>query len=231
MKILLFRVVAFLITIEVSFFSGIANSSLSAQSFEVEGGLVHTYFPNANDPMDCAIYFKNKKLSPIIFAYEKIAVDFPKSWDVSFCDNRNCYSAFYDNDTFSKVLPGNKASIKITIFPNGKADTAQVKYAVWDNDNPKKIDTITWNIHVRWGANFQSLHSDLMRMYPNPTGQYLNISAHVQGEVFIYTASGQRVFSTFPVNGKVDVSQLNNGLYTLRFTAQGVNGSSLFIKQ
>ncbi|PHX92323.1 MAG: hypothetical protein CK532_03690 [Flavobacteriales bacterium] len=231
MKQLLFRAVAIFTIMGVAFSPGIDNSLLRAQSFEIKGGLVHNYFPNANDPMDCAIYFTNKKNSPIIFAYQKIAVDFPKSWDASFCDNRNCFPAFYDNDTFAKVLPNKDASLKITIFPNGKADTAQITYAVWDYDNPNKIDTITWNIYVRWGANYQSIHPDPVRVYPNPSSQYLKISANVQGEVLFYTVSGQRAFSIFPVNGIIDISQLNKGLYTLRFTAQGVNRSALFIKQ
>ena len=196
-----------------------------AQGFELENGKAeHTYYPDATQPVDCAIHFKNLKKTAIVFAYEKVSVDYPTAWDVSFCDNRNCYATFLNNDTMAKVAPNAEASLKITVFPNGKADTAVVKYAIWDFDNPSDRDTIIWNIYVRWGANTQSWIVDMATVYPNPVKDVLTVMGVVSNKGQLVDAKGSFVKSVNLDQGRLDVSDLSAGIYSLLLeTPQGVS--------
>lgn len=196
-----------------------------AQGFELENGKAeHTYYPDATQPVDCAIHFKNLKKTAIVFAYEKVSVDYPTAWDVSFCDNRNCYATFLNNDTMAKVAPNAEASLKITVFPNGKADTAVVKYAIWDFDNPSDRDTIIWNIYVRWGANTQSWIVDVATVYPNPVKDVLTVKGVVSNKGQLVDAKGSFVKSVILEQGRLDVSDLSAGIYSLLLeTPQGVS--------
>lgn len=196
-----------------------------AQGFELENGKAeHTFYPDATQPVDCAIHFKNLKKSAIVFAYEKVSIDYPTAWDVSFCDNRNCYATFLNNDTMAKVAPNAEASLKITVFPNGKADTAIVKYAIWDYDNPTDRDTITWNIFIRWGANTQSWLVDRTTAYPNPVKDVLHVVGVVASQGRLVDAKGAFVKAVTLNEGRVDVSDLSSGVYSLILeTPQGVS--------
>lgn len=196
-----------------------------AQGFELENGKAeHTYYPDATQPVDCAIHFKNLKKTAIVFAYEKVSVDYPTAWDVSFCDNRNCYATFLNNDTMAKVAPNAEASLKITVFPNGKADTAVVKYAIWDFDNPSDRDTIIWNIYIRWGANTQSWIVDMATVYPNPVKDVLTVMGVVSNKGQLVDAKGSFVKSVILDQGRLDVSDLSAGIYSLLLeTPQGVS--------
>jgi len=196
-----------------------------AQGFELENGKAeHTYYPDATQPVDCAIHFKNLKKTAIVFAYEKVSVDYPTAWDVSFCDNRNCYATFLNNDTMAKVAPNAEASLKITVFPNGKADTAVVKYAIWDFDNPSDRDTIIWNIYIRWGANTQSWIVDMATVYPNPVKDVLTVMGVVSNKGQLVDAKGSFVKSVILDQGRLDVSDLSAGIYFLLLeTPQGVS--------
>lgn len=196
-----------------------------AQGFELENGKAeHTFYPDATQPVDCAIHFKNLKKSAIVFAYEKVSIDYPTAWDVSFCDNRNCYATFLNNDTMAKVAPNAEASLKITVFPNGKADTAIVKYAIWDYDNPTDRDTITWNIFIRWGANTQSWLVDRTTAYPNPVKDVLHVVGVVASQGRLVDAKGAFVKAVTLNEGRVDVSDLSSGVYFLILeTPQGVS--------
>lgn len=196
-----------------------------AQGFELENGKAeHTYYPDATQPVDCAIHFKNLKKTAIVFAYEKVSVDYPTAWDVSFCDNRNCYATFLNNDTMAKVAPNAEASLKITVFPNGKADTAVVKYAIWDFDNPSDRDTIIWNIYIRWGANTQSWIVDMATVYPNPVKDVLTVMGVVSNKGQLVDAEGSFVKSVILDQGRLDVSVLPAGIYSLLLeTPQGVS--------
>ena len=191
--------------------------SLLAQGFELENGKAeHTFYPNADMPVDCTIHFKNLKKTPIVFAYEKVSVDFPVVWDVSFCDNRNCFATFLDKDTFAKVAPNGEASLKITVFPNGKADTAIVKYALWDYDNASDRDTITWNIYIRWGADTKTWIAEAVQVYPNPVVDVLNVSALGNTTFDVVDSKGAVVKNSAPIDGRMDVSELTAGLYFVR---------------
>lgn len=196
----------------------------TAQGFEIENGTpVHTFYPDATAPVDCAIHFKNLKKSAIVFAYEKVSVDYPTAWDVSFCDNRNCYATFLNNDTMAKVAPNGEASLKMTVFPNGKADTAVVKYAIWDYDNPTDRDTIIWNIYIRWGANTNSWMMDVVTAYPNPVKDVLHVVGVEAAQGQLIDAKGAILKNVSVENGTLNVSDLNAGVYSLVLkSAQGI---------
>ena len=166
-------------------------------------------------PVDCTIHFKNLKKSPIVFAYEKVSIDYPAVWDVSFCDNRNCYATFLDKDTMAKVAPNGEASLKLTVFPNGKADTALVKYALWDYDNPTDRDTLTWNIYIRWGADTKSWMVDMLLAYPNPVADVLHVVGVDACKGQLIDAKGSVVRDVVLEDGKLDVSELPSGVYAL----------------
>ena len=46
--------------------------TLLAQGFELENGKAeHTFYPNADMPVDCTIHFKNLKKTPIVLLMKK----------------------------------------------------------------------------------------------------------------------------------------------------------------
>lgn len=203
-----------------------------AQGFEIENGKAeHTFYPDATAPVDCAIHFKNLKKTSIVFAYEKVSVDYPSAWDVSFCDNRNCYATFLNNDTMAKVAPNAEASLKITVFPNGKADTAVVKYALWDYDNPSDRDTIVWNIYIRWGASTNQWILEMAAAYPNPVKDVLTLVGVSTQKGQLVDAKGSFVKAVEIQEGRLDVSDLRPGVYTL--IVASANGTSRvgFVRQ
>ena len=57
---------------------------------------------------------------------------------------------------------------------------------------------------------------DNLELYPNPASQELNIftdDGREIGEVIIYTLTGQQIVKARSVNGKVDISHLQSGMY------------------
>ena len=205
-------------------FALVANLALStaafAQDFELEGGAnTHDFFPESSGYMDCAIHITNTLSSDLILEYKKVSVDFPSAWDVSFCDNRNCYGMFIEQDTMFPIASQQDAYLKITVFPNGVADTAIVKYAVWNRYNESAIDTLTYNIYVRWSAGRVSLMSgDVARVYPVPVSEVLNVDLRGIRNASIYDAMGRKVIQ-LPAQeqAQIQVGYWSAGTYTLRY--------------
>ena len=204
----------------------------SAQGFEIQDKQkVHDFYPNANDPMDCYIHFKNLKKTNMVFGYKSLLIDYPMFWDVSFCDNKNCYASFKAQDTMAAVATNMEASLKITVFPNGKAGVAKVQYLVFDYENPTDMDTVTWNINVRWGASTKSWIVEAVQVYPNPVVDVLNISALGESSMEVVDSRGAVVKNTVPVAGRMNVSDLAAGLYFIRCQSMGKEQTISFVKK
>ncbi|NBP04605.1 MAG: T9SS C-terminal target domain-containing protein [Bacteroidetes bacterium] len=216
------------------FFVAFAISSLvgNAQTIEVQGSKTHDFYPESSGFTDCYMYLKNVGTGSLRIAYEKVSVDYPAGWDVSFCDNRNCFFTFRDKDTFTALAPGEKASIKITVFPKGAADTAVVKYAVWDVNNPSVKDTLTFNIMVRWSAGAHFTCMPQQAIYPVPANRHLQVNTLGVNYIEIRSTSGQKITQYFPDAEwtRLDISELLAGSYVVLLKGQNGIRSYNFLK-
>lgn len=207
-------------------------AAIAQPKLEVVGGNVHDFYPEATVDTDCNIYLKNTGDSGLRIAYKKISVDYPAGWDVSLCDNRNCFFDFRDRDTFSALKAGEKTSMKITVFPKGVNDTARIKYAVWDIAKPNEIDTIEYNIFIRWGASTQNTSSEFWTMSPNPANDFLQLNTTGLNQISILNLNGQEIRS-FKVSGTSAVLSLNGiqpGQYIVRGNGTGISRTQRLIK-
>ncbi len=208
-------------------------SSVSAQTFSLVGGSVQYFYPNATGSMDCAIHIKNEGASILKLKYKKVSVDFPTKWDVSFCDNVNCSNSFSDTGVMFDIPVGDEeSSLKLSTFPNGFADTAIVKYAIWDINAPSKVDTMVFNIYVRWGVGLNSL-SNYVTIFPNPSINTFNIqsNASISG-IEMLSLSGVKMPIQYSANANgmvVNTSKLASGVYNLIFVEGDIKRSSLII--
>ena len=208
-------------------------SSVSAQTYSLVGGAVQYFYPNATGSMDCAIHIKNESASVLKLKYKKVSVDYPAKWDVSFCDNVNCSNSFSDTGVMFDIPVGDaESSLKLSTFPNGFADTAIVKYAMWDINAPSKIDTMVFNIYVRWGVGLNSL-SNYATIFPNPSIHTFNIqsSAAISGiEILSLTGVKMPIQYTSNANGVVvNTSKLTAGIYNLIFVEGDIKRSSIVV--
>jgi len=210
----------------------ISSQAAIAQAIEVQGSKIQNFYPESAGFTDCSIYMKNIGTGSLKIAYEKVSADYPAGWDVSFCDNRNCFFSFRDRDTFTAMAPGEKASMKITVFPKGNADTAIVKYAVWDVNNPSVKDTLTFNIMVRWSAGNYLSCMPQQAIFPVPANRYLQVYTSTVAVVEIRSLSGQIISCTYPVSDwtRLDIEGLTAGSYVVLLKGSNGSRSYTFLK-
>ncbi len=191
---------------------GLFSIGTNAQSFQAVEGTDVQYYPSANGFMDCAIHLKNLTQAPVVLQYKKVSVDFPSTWDISFCDNRNCFGGFVDEDTMSAIAPDDeKNSLKLTVYPNGKSDTAVVVYEVWNKYSPTDKITLTFTIMVRWGASTES-YEIVTRVSPNPANDFVQLPV---ADAQLLDVQGRIVLNTS--KGCLSLSEVPNGIYFVRF--------------
>jgi len=72
-----------------------------------------------------------------------------------------------------------------------------------------------------------------LTIYPNPASQELNTTAegYTIDEVTIYTLTGQRILQDRPVDGTIDISHLQQGMYIVEVTIENTRIRKKFLVQ
>lgn len=179
----------------LTLFAGV-GATQAAGRYEITGGKQHSYYLDATGSTDCSIYFKNTGAAGLTVQYEQLSLDFPSGWSMSgFCDNRTCYFNWPSRDSFLPMAANEEASFKITVSPNGKSDTAVVKYVIWDGANPAQRDTLVFNIYVRWGASAGRILVSDFNVAPNPAADFLELTAEGVTRICVFDMLGNQVLT------------------------------------
>lgn len=198
----------------------IVGYSQAQKTIGLAHGTEETFYVDEDLPdgfKSCKIKFFNAGTSDVEIEYKQIELDFPDAWMISFCDNRDCLPNFPMTGMYAPIKPGDTTEMKLDVFPSGGADSALVRYAIWDKALPNLVDTLVYKIYARWGLNVQSLGSFSTRIYPNPSqGSDLNIAGNNIREVVIRAIDGRVVSKqlAFGENEiRLNMSHLTNGQY------------------
>lgn len=146
-----------------------------------------------------------------------------------------CGSSF---DTFLSVIDGSGniiaynddspscgSSSELT-FPTAGLGTLYVIVEGWGN----AMGVYDISINANY-LNTEELSFDQMNVIPNPATNEIMIS-NFDGELTIMDLSGKVVFKQSAYNKeKIDISQLENGLYTIILNKDGASSTKKFIKQ
>ena len=209
----------------------LASTSLGAQDLTFGKGKTHEFTITPAGPDDCPIYLTNNSGKPMVIAYEKISADYNAGWIISFCDNQNCYSDFVPSDTFTTIAANETVNIKISIMSMGKADTAVIKYAVWNKYASTIVkDTLAWTIYMPQSASSREYSMSLAAAYPNPTSDYVILPNGAE-QITLFDAKGSQIKNIDVVNNRLSLSLLPVGVYSLKFEVNGQLTSQNIIRK
>ncbi len=211
--------------------TAISLISLQGQDLLFGKGKEHEFTITPVGPDDCPIYMTNNTGKPMVIAYEKVSADYNPGWIVSFCDNANCYSDFIASDTFTTVAANETVNIKISIMSMAKADTAVIKYAVW-NKNASSIvkDTLTWTIYMPQSASVNPTLLESALVYPNPSSDFIVLPVGAK-DVELVDNLGRRIEHVRITSNRLDLTSYPSGKYTLRFSNNGVVSSQSILRK
>ena len=206
--------------------------SLSAQAVQFTKGAKLEFWAPSSGATDCHVPFKNLSGADANIVYQKVSVDWPIQWDVSFCDELNCFVNFVVADTFKKLSANYETELKIGVIPNGHADTGVVVYEMFAASNPSVRDTFSANIYVQWGASAPGTSKPRVSVFPNPATDNLTLVSEVSGTAELKDLNGNTVgrFEVGKGFNHFDMSKLSSGIYALTLSTSGGVSSQKIIK-
>ncbi|MFZ4797932.1 MAG: T9SS type A sorting domain-containing protein [Bacteroidia bacterium] len=160
-----------------------------------------------------------------IFNYEVIDVSMPTAWTLSNCDPFKCLEGsgvigFKSNFIMKNTIGNNSGFFKIDFSPNGTPGNGFTKIVV-KSAKSSYSDTIIVEAKV-WGVSVKEVKQNKdFSFYPNPAKDELVVKyfSKESFQVEIYNILGSKVKS-FNLNGgqaNVNIEELSNGIYFMRF--------------
>ncbi len=150
--------------------------------------------------------------------WTKVSESLPVGWEASVCDNFTCNTSLVDDGTMLPVLPGEYGLLLIHITAHLNYGTAVIQYAIWDQNYPSAIDTLTYILHVNAPSSLEQviINEDYL-LYPNPSSDALFIKSNQQHPFtyIVFNSLGKRMITKTSVSDTEQLltSEYPNGKY------------------
>jgi len=121
----------------------------------------------------------------------------------------------YANNSFHADLTG----CKVNTFKSAKIDNNG-----YHNANSKVAENVT-------NKKDMTLSAGNVFLYPNPTNDKLFVNGLAEFDVNIFDLSGRLLLNIAKVNGSIDISALNSGIYTVQLKSAGKTNIQKIVKK
>lgn len=196
------------------------NFTLVPKSSKIQGA-------STKNVIEINVNFTNNSsdIADTIFNYEVIEVSIPSAWVLAICDPFTCLEGsgvvgFKSSFKMKNVTGSNSGNFRIDFTPNGTPGNGSTKIVV-KSAKTAYTDTITVEGKV-WGVAVKEVKQNKeFSFYPNPAKDelFLKYFSKESFQVEIYNILGSKV-KTFTLSGgqaNVNIEELSNGIYFLRF--------------
>jgi hypothetical protein len=214
----------------------LATISVFAQGISMNPKVANGGAPNALDKAISVVITNNTSDSTDNqFTWFILDVEKQTGWTIDFCDPANCIVNVGPGTQYDFSLNKNALGImKCDFYYNGVPGTGSLTAVVRSKKNPSNADTAVFNA-TAWATSLNEANvAKTLSVYPNPVKNQLRISFPTTGDLHmdVYNVLGVKVKSfTYNNNaGVVDISELQNGVYFVRFTDGGKSFTKQFTK-
>ena len=201
---------------------------------EIIKGAPNAIDPDGNYNIDSQSKITNNATDAAdsMFTWTIIEVNQPTAWQLDICDPFQCRTGITQGQSYEfKIRKGESGFFKVDYFFQGMSGNGSVKVAVACKSNPLNRDTLSASVNS-WVTGVSEVNrAKTITAFPNPVKDVLTVKFPTKDDVTIdiYNVLGTRVksFSHSGMNSQINIAELQNGVYFLRFTENG----KLYTKQ
>jgi hypothetical protein len=168
------------------------------------------------------------------FTWSVINFSKPTGWQIDFCDPYDCFSQISSSSSATKsfkLKAGTSNIVKADFYFNETSGNGSFGVIIKSVKNSSNADTVILSASAWVTAVNEVSKTKTVSFYPNPVKDQITIKFPVKEgiTVEIYNVLGMRVksFTHSSATTSVNIGDLQNGVYFLRFTENG----KLYTKQ
>jgi hypothetical protein len=158
------------------------------------------------------IFIENSSEYSTSVSFELISANLPKEWSATGCTNSVCYIKIPDSGILGSVGPGSQAYISINLSVNEFAGDGEIRYAIFDEQNPGNPDTIAFVYHA----------NEVQNTPPQPWAK-INFAQNTI-TIFLENETSQTILTVFDIQGNsvVQIALEEITSYSLSHLANGI---------
>lgn len=219
----------------IALFVGIV-AGVNAQGIQFFTEAVNVYGPNTEDfKASAGVKNNSTDSTDTQFTWRFIDYTIPSNWNMSLCDPFECINNVNANTTHGFTLVKGSSGIFYADFlPEGNSGSADVTVVVTSDKNPANADTVTMTATAWVTAVKEVNRTKAITFSPNPVKDQLTLKFPSKEplNVEIYNILGSKVksFTHEGPSSQIVVSDLQNGVYFIRFIENGKLYTKQFVK-
>ena len=167
-------------------------------------------------------FLKNESEDTITVMWKRNIIELKEGWETAVCDKNLCYVPSYGETSAADgtnlvSVPGEESNFDVHVYPDGTEGFAIVEVTATDINNAENTVTGRYEFNQNSTSTINFNRTDI-RIYPNPTIDFISISEADQVEhLIIYNIVGRPVkFFNANFHNRYDVMDLPTGMYLVR---------------
>lgn len=160
----------------------------------------------------------NETADSLQLSWKFLTATTPEEWEVSLCDNMNCFGYIPDNGIMNPILDDD-AFIKLDVNPGLIDGEGILTFLIFETNDQSVSHEIRFHISTIQVAN-ENIPQISVEIFPNPATDFINIENSENRDlvVNISNANGKQIHQSLLLAGelkKIETNELSNGFYFL----------------
>jgi len=213
----------------------VANSF--GQGFTLNPRMAKGQGPNNNLLIEAFSDFKNTStdVADSLFTWKILNITMPTGWEYGMCDPNNCLTNIQVGDSGVFLLTiGLQSTFRGDFVPNGISGIGNATVLVSSKKYPEYFDTLKFEMSA-WPTGINGLNASReFKFYPNPAKDRIsfNYAGNKGLAIEIYNILGNVIKTVYlqSTEANVNISDMQRGIYFIRFTENGKITTKSFSK-
>lgn len=142
----------------------------------------------------------------------------PEEWQISLCDNMNCYGFVPDNGIMNPIVD-DYAFIKLDVNPGMLDGEGVLTFLIFETDDQTESHEIRFHISTIQVAN-ENIPQVSVQIFPNPATDFVNIESSENKDLLVRLsdAFGKQIHNSILTAGSeksIETNHLSSGFYFL----------------
>ena len=172
------------------------------------------------------------KFSSSALKFIRIQNTLTTGWTAAYCDCELCHGETTDSAKFTLAI-GDSCVTSAHFYPHSIKGSGIMKVKIFPENNRSNMVIGEYRATC-WAASATFIKNEKLEVSPNPANSVLNIKFGSAGAYTInmFSSDGKLIVSEIvnSLNNSMDISTLNNGLFTVKIESAGKIFYSKFIK-
>lgn len=120
------------------------------------------------------VYLRNETNASIDLSWRIVENTMPEGWNITLCDNVNCYGVLPENADLDPIAAADSAIMKIDVNPELVEGSGMLRFFINETGSPSPYKELVFDLSTGT-TDTKDLFNGSVQIYPNPATEWVNV--------------------------------------------------------